>query len=120
VQSLSEYSKEKKVALHLIINSDLYLWGEKEKKVTEILDMSNLRLLLEHKDYFEYLEKIAWFKNDHSHFLSGCEPCIPLPNPDIAIGEKPASYGGNWGTENIYDSEILSIWEDSFLISQES
>ncbi len=120
VRSLSEYSKEKKVALHLIINSDLYLWGEKEKKVTEILDMSNLRLLLEHKDYFEYLEKIAWFKNDHSHFLSGCEPCIPLPNPDIAIGEKPASYGGNWGTENIYDSEILSIWEESFLISQES
>lgn len=36
IQSFSESSTEKKVAIHLIINSDLYLWGNRIIRLSEI------------------------------------------------------------------------------------
>jgi len=117
IQSFSEYSTENNVALHLIVNSNLYLWGDKEQKVKQIFNMANVELLLEYRDYFQRFNS---FKSNQPYFLTDInspQDCVPMPYPEVVIGERPRSYGGNMGAGNPYNIETLSEWEAAFLVS---
>jgi len=123
IESSLELSSEMNVALHLIVNSNLYLWGKKENKIDQIYIMNSEELLLEYKDYFDDLRKT---KSDHCSDFSGFgspesfKGCIPVSDSQLAVGEKPGSYGGIVGAGKTYNEEILSDWEKDLLAAQTS
>lgn len=45
---------------------------------------------------------------------------MPVTDLQIAVGEKPGSYGGIVGMEETYNAKILFDWEEAFLINQTS